>query len=146
MDIVYRVGGDGYDGVLFAKRESAERVAQIRGALFSSTTWSDLRRSLPEGEWEDHFETFFHEWEQSDDGLFDPDCAPGVEDGDYPEWLLRSMLDWFPAELIQKYGGSLRRTTLNGDALELPADKAEEIAAELRAMGHSVEQTDLDIA
>ena len=38
-------------------------------------------------------------------------------------------------------GVCTRRIALNGSA-----DKAEEIAAELRALGHSVEKTDLDIA
>lgn len=64
----------------------------------------------------------------------------------YPAWLLQSMLDWFPKELIEKYGDSLRRAMLNGDALELPADKAERIAADLRAMGNTVEKTDLNIS
>lgn len=38
MDIVYRVGGDGYYCALFAERSSAERVAEILTALRESTT------------------------------------------------------------------------------------------------------------
>ena len=53
-----------------------------------------------------------------------------------PEWVRQSQLDWFPEELIDKYGGTLYRTRLNGDALDLPADKAEQIAEDLRALGH----------
>ena len=37
-------------------------------------------------------------------------------------------------------------TTLNGWVLDLPAHRAEEIADDLRARGHTVERTDLDIA
>jgi hypothetical protein len=144
-DIVYRVGGDGYEGVLFADRASAEYVARIRDALYNSTTWGQFRAKLPTGEWEQKFgDDFDEDW--ADDKPFEADCAPGHGDGDYPEWLLQSQLDWFPHELIEKYGGTRRGTALNGDALELPADRADEIAEDLRAMGHTVERTDLDIA
>ena len=37
-------------------------------------------------------------------------------------------------------------TTLNGWVLDLPADRAEEIIEDLRALGHEVEETNLDIA
>lgn len=146
LDIVYRVGGEGFVGVLFADRESAEHVAQIRSALSNSKTWGELRARLPKGEWDNHFAPDFEDYEGSYDDPFGWDDAPGAADGDYPMWLLQSMLNWFPKELIEKYGGSLRRTMLNGDALELPADKAEPIAAELRAMGNTVEKTDLNIS
>ena len=71
--------------------------------------------------------------------------VPGYAQGDYPEWLRKSALEWFPPELIEKYTGSLEYTMPNGEALELPASRAEEIAA-ICAMGHRVERTDLDIA
>lgn len=145
MDIVYRVGGDGYDSVLFAKRDSAEYVAQIRNALFTSRTWGEFRSKLPQGEWEDQFQDVFEGDATTDDDSFEPDSTPGFADGDYPEWLRASQLDWFPEELIEKYGGTLCRTMLNGDALDLPADKAQQIADDLRAMGHRVQRTDLDI-
>jgi hypothetical protein len=48
--------------------------------------------------------------------------------------------------LIEKYDGEETLTTLNGWVLDLPAARAEEIADDLRALGHSVEETDLDIA
>lgn len=145
MDIVYRIGGDGFDGVLFAKRESAERVAKIRDALHNSKTWGEVRAKLPDGEWESTFQNNFDEVPGDDEPFGGPDCAPGFADGDYPEWLRASQLDWLPEELIERYGGTLSRTMLNGDALDLPADKAEQIAEELRTMGHKVERTNLDI-
>ena len=145
MDIVYRVGGDGYQCALFAERESAERVAQAFRALRESKTWGEFRARLPFGEWERELEYRF-EVVPADDAPFDRFMVPGYGDGDYPEWLRRSALDWFPPSLIEKYAGSVEETILNGEALELPAGKAEEIAADLRAMGHRVERTDLDIA
>ncbi|HYO03358.1 MAG TPA: hypothetical protein VET27_16390 [Mycobacterium sp.] len=33
---------------------------------------------------------------------------------------------------------------LNGESLDLPLDKAEHVAEDLRAMGHTVAPTDLD--
>jgi len=115
------MGSNSKDSVVFAERRSAERVAQIRAALENSATWGEFRRALPEGEWEDIFQDYF-------------------------EWLQQVQLDWFPPELIAKFGGDVGSTVLSGPVLDLPADRAEEIAAELRAMGHTVEETDLDIA
>lgn len=61
MDIVYRIGGDGYQCALFAERDSAERVAQILAALRESTTWGDFRAKLPDGEWEEVLQYCFDE-------------------------------------------------------------------------------------
>lgn len=145
MDIVYRVGGDGYDCVLFAERSAAERVAEILDALRSSSTWGQFRANLPYGEWEDTLQYCFDGDGPADDAPFHRDMVPGYADGDYPEWLRGSAAEWFPPSLIEKYGGWVETSVLNGDALELPAHLAEEIADDLRAMGHRVERTDLDI-
>ena len=145
MNIVYRVGGDGYHCVLFAERSSAERVAQILTALRESTTWGEFRAKLPADEWEDVLQDCFDEDDvRPDDARFHRDMVPGYADGDYPEWLRSSALEWFPPSLIKKYGGWVDTSVLNGDALELPASKAEAIAADLRALGHWVEHTDLE--
>lgn len=144
MDIVYRVGGDGFDSVLFARRASAVYVAQIRTALYQSTTWGEFRANLPDGEWE-NMQGDYDE-DPPDGEPFTADDIPGHADGDYPEWLRQSQLRWFPKDLIEKYDGEVALTTLNGWVLDLPADRAEEIADDLRALGHRVERTDLDIA
>ena len=145
MDIVYRVGGDGYDCALFAERSSAARVAQILTALRDSTTWGEFRAELPADEWEDVLQYCFEEDEvPADDAPFHRDMVPGYADGDYPEWLRGSAVEWFPPSLIKEYWGWVETSGLNGDALDLPAGKADAIAADLRAMGHRVERTDLD--
>jgi hypothetical protein len=151
VDIVYRagMGSNGTDSVVFAERRRAERVAQIRAALENSATWGEFRRALPEGEWDDIFQDHYDDAEEEspdDDKPFHSDDVPGYAEGDYPEWLQQVQLDWFPPELIAKYGGDVGSTVLSGPVLDLPAERAEEIAAELRAMGHTVEETDLDIA
>lgn len=143
MDLVYRVGGDGYESVLFAPRHIAEYVAQIRKALYEYKTWGEFRVNLPEGEWENL------EWqlgENPDDKPFRADDIPGHADGDYPQWLRQFQLDWFPRDLIEKYEGTRTLTTLNGWVLDLPANHATEIAEDLRTLGHTVEETDLDIS
>ncbi|MFI8775402.1 hypothetical protein ACIGKQ_25110 [Gordonia sp. NPDC062954] len=70
----------------------------------------------------------------------------GAADGDYPEWLRQSQLEWFPHELVDKYDGEITLTTFSGWVLDLPADRADEIAEDLRRLGHRAEETDLDIA
>lgn len=144
MDIVYRVDNS---SVVFALRYRAEYVAHIWKALNESKTWGELRRNLPTDEWEDHFQAHFDDYEEEvpgDDEPFECDDAPGRMDGDYPAWLEQEQLDWFPRELIEKYGGDVSNSVLNGEYLELPAHKAQEIAEDLRAMGHTVEPTDLE--
>lgn len=143
MDIVFRVGGEGFECALFAERSKAERVAQIKLALSEAKTWGEFRRGLPDDEWED----LPIEWDEEppDDYLFSADVIPGYSDGDYPEWLQKTQLEWFPEDLAEKYGGEVASSMLNGPFLELPPDRAEEIAEELRLRGHTVEKTDLDI-
>lgn len=149
MDIVYRIieGAYGPESVVFAERGRAHYVAHIYKALEESKTWGDLRRNLPDGEWEGHFSVYFEDREEeipADDEPFDAEEAPGYADGDYPAWLAQEQLSWFPKELIDKYGGDVDSSVLNGEFLDLPADKAEQIAEDLRAMGHTVEPTDLE--
>lgn len=151
MNIVYwfGTGSNDKDSVVFAERERAERAVQIRAAIEESTTWGEFRRALPPGEWDSYFLEHFEDCEEEvpdDDQAFDSDDVPGYAEGDYPEWLQQVQLDWFPPELIAKYGGDVGSTVLSGPVLDLPAERAGEIAAELRAMGHTVEETDLDIA
>lgn len=143
MEIVYRIDGG---EVVFAERNSAAYVAHILKALEDSKTWGELRLKLPDGEWDEHFQPHFEDYEEevpADDELFQASDAPGYEEGDYPAWLAQEALDWFPPELIKKYGGDVGASVLNGNYLELPADKAKQIAEDLRAMGHTVEPTDL---
>lgn len=144
MDIVYRVGGDGFQCALFAERDSAKRVAQILTALRESTTWGEFRAKLPEDEWDCFLQCRFDKGPPPDDARFHRDMVPGYADGDYPEWLRSSVLEWFPVSLIEKHSGTVDSSVLNGDALELPAGEAEAIAADLRAMGHRVERSNLD--
>ena len=148
MDIVYRIciGSNGLASVVFAERHRAEEVAKIRHALDQSMTWGDLKRNLPDGEWDAHFQPYFAdhgEGAPADSEPFDPGDAPGYEDGSYPTWLAQAQLDWFPSELIKEFGGEVGVCVFNGEVLDLPATAAEKIAEALRAMGHTVISSDL---
>jgi hypothetical protein len=43
------------------------------------------------------------------------------------------------------YDGEVTLTTRNGWVLDLPSEMADEIADDIRSLGHTVERTDLDI-
>lgn len=112
MDIVYRVGGDGYDCALFAERSSAERVAQILTALRDSTTWGEFRAELPADEWEDVLQYCFEEDEvPADDAPFHRDMVPGYADGDYPEWLRGSAVECSRPASSRSTAGGWRRAS-----------------------------------
>ena len=140
MDIVY-------EGALFAERSRAKRVAAIHEALETSETWGEFKRKLPDGEWAKIVESYDCDSDDApaDDEPFDALQVWGYADGDYPDWLQQVMLEWFPRDLIDKYGGEIWSSVHNGDALSLPGEKAEEIADDLRSRGNKVERTSLNI-
>ena len=144
MDLVYNRSSDIDDLVVFAERELAEAVSTIRAALRTARTWGEFAQSLPEGEWAEVLERL----EEVPDPAapFDADEVPGHADGDYPTWLGARMVDILPAEVGTKYGARID-SVLNGEAIELPWAQAEDIAADLRRLGHRVElRTDLDLS
>ncbi|WP_156628638.1 hypothetical protein [Mycobacterium sp. 1274756.6] len=149
MDLVYHVHRD-HNGpiVVFAERGRAEYIWSIHRAINESETWGQFRAALPTGEWESHFLPHFEDWEEevpADDEPFNSGDVPGYDDGDYPGWPAQEQLDWFPKQLIEKYAGRKANSVHSGEFLELPGERADEIAAELRAMGHTVERTDQDL-
>jgi hypothetical protein len=148
MDLVYSVDDEGWN-VVFAEYDKAMYVDQLYDAL-GSRTWGDFRASLPEGGWEEFLGKFGGEYD-ADDNLvnnFPTGSEPFVGDYRqtcYPEWLANTELDWFPKDLIEKYGGCVEHSMASDDSLYLPAEKAEEIAADLRARGHTVEPSPVNL-
>ena len=150
MDIVYKVK-DGEE-VIFAERDKALYVAQLYEALRSST-WAEFRSSLPEGGWEEFLEKFGAYINDSESGEPVDDYPRGSEPFNYmryfqtgyPEWLANTELDWFPDDLIEKYGGWVGHNMASDDSLFLPAEAAEELVEELRARGHTVEPSPVDL-
>ena len=148
MDLVYSVDDEG-SNVVFAERDKAMYVDQLCDAL-GSRTWGEFRASLPPGGWEEFLEKFGGEYD-ADDNLVDTfptGSEPFNNDYQqtgYPEWLANTELDWFPEDLIEKYGGCVEHSMASDDSLYLPAAKADEIAADLRARGHTVESCPVDL-
>lgn len=136
-------GSNGEYCVFFAPRERAEYVAHICAAVRDSQTWADFKRRLPPGEWESYFQEYFGESAEElderfrDEQPFEADDVPGLADGFYPPSLAWEQTSFFPEDLVAEYGGE-------SGCHNLPADDAEDIADKLRALGHSVEEIDLD--
>ena len=144
MDLVYNRSSEVDDLVVFAERELAEAVSTIRVALRTARTWGEFAQSLPEGEWAELLERL----EEAPDAAapFDADEVPGHADGDYPTWLAARMVDIIPTDVVTKYGSRFD-SVLNGEAVERPWAQADEIAADIRRLGHRVElRTDLDLS
>jgi hypothetical protein len=139
LDIVYTLND--YFGCLFAERETANMAAWIWCAVMESKTWGEARKAMPEDIWRDVIEPYGEDL-PSDDTPFSPDDLPGWgNDGYYPgPWPPEDVLDWFPEDLIDKYGGEVEPNP-NGVQLFLPGEAADQIAEELRARGHRVEKS-----
>jgi hypothetical protein len=138
LDIVYVVD-DGWGSALFAERDAAKVAAEKCRAMTNSTTWGEFRQAWPDDDFEwcaDRFED-----DPPDDAKFSRKDLPGLGEG-FPEdpWLPDVVVDWFPEDLIEKYGGK-ERFTDGGSDLFLPAKHAHEIATDLHARGNVVEES-----
>ena len=106
----------------------AEYVAQIWKALQESNTWGELGITCPMGNGRTTFSltsmTMRRKYLQTTSRLSAD--APRHEDGDYPPWLAQEQLGLVSSELIAKYSGNVTSSVLNGEFLDLPADKADE--------------------
>lgn len=141
MDILYTVTET--DAAVFAERDKAESVARIHAACEEALTWGEFRARLEPAEFAEVLDYMDMEAGEVDAAAtFNADHLPGYEDGDYPEWLQSTMLEWFPKDLIAQFG-SHEDSVFNGDFLELPAARADEIAEELRHRGHTVTRSEL---
>ena len=138
LDIVYAVSQD-FDGALFAERSTAGWAAETWRALTKSQTWGEFRAAIQDDSYSEDEEY------PPDDARFSPHQLRGFDDGYYPgPWPPDAAAEWFPEDLIEKYGGECQLTP-EGFHLYLPADSAEKIARELRARGHTVEESTDDL-
>jgi hypothetical protein len=139
LDLVYTPSD--YFGVVFAERDVARRTAQIWRAVQESTTWGEFRAAMPAAEWQQVVDQ--REGDIPPDGTsFTPnDVAWGVDGWYLGPWLPEEEVEWFPEDLIDKYGGEVDWGNPNFDNLFLPGEAADEIANELRTRGHHVEKT-----
>ncbi len=128
MDLIY---SDIHGYLVFLPRSKALQLEGLRLAISEATTWNDLKRSVV---WDlyrslvaryredaDIDEDEPADWEPAPDTLFE---APGMDDGDYPDWPAQDALGWVPQD-IQRQFGRVVSSTHNGEYLEL-ASKHEE--------------------
>lgn len=130
MDIIYTTNCEGR-GVVFAERAQAEEVGQVWQALKHSGSWGEFKAAMPAAAYAEVLENLGLDDDEVDLAeAFDADSVPGYADGDYPMWLQSEALNWFPKEVAARFGDA-DASVLNGDFLELPAERAEEIAEAL---------------
>lgn len=129
MDILHTTNTEGA-GTVFAARAAAESVARLHAAARTARTWAELQQRLAPAEFAQILEGA--DRDEEDLAMDEPPVMPGYKDGTFPEWLQRSALSWFPRELAEWFR-SLRDSVHEGEFLELPADRAEEIADAPRA-------------
>ena len=142
MEILFTTNNE-FGQAVFARRDEAHTVARIRRALNNATTWGEFKDLMDPFEYQYLVEKNLGRTldEIDPDEAFNAEAIPGVADRYYPTWLQARMLEWFPKSLILKYDGSI--TSLNGDALVLPGEYAEDVAEDLRSEGYTVARTDL---
>lgn len=139
LDLVYSPSE--YFGVVFAERDIARRAAQVWRAVQESTTWGEFRATMPAADWEEVLNQLGGDI-PSDDGSFEPNDIDWGYDGNFVgPWPPSDALEWFPDDLIDKYGGEIDWGNPNHNQLFLPGEAANEIADELRSRGHQVEET-----
>lgn len=139
LDLVYTPSD--YFGVLFAERALARRVAQVWRAVQESTFWREFRTAMPADDWEQVVDRREGDI-PPDDAPFTPDDVGWGGDGWYlGPWPPEEEVEWFPEGLIDKYGGEVDWGNPNYDNLFLPGEAADEIADDLRTLGHQVEKS-----
>ena len=146
---VYKFAGNG--GVVFDTVEQAIYDETVQGALAEAKTWGELRRCLPEGEWETIQERLLHTRDYDEDDPdrehwevdktpFDASAIPGYWDGAYPRWAQQSMDEVIPEDLLETYGVQ-KASVHNGLFWLIPHDQAEALVDALRLRGYHVEHT-----
>ena len=150
--VVYRQIPD-LDLFVFADVDTAVHEDAIYRALRESDTWGEFRRRLPAGEWpaiaerlsweEDEVEDEDRSHWEDDNAPFNRTLVQGIDDS-YPpvrsEWL--GNLEDFPNAVITAYNEVLAFSPYHPVHWQIPAERAEAVAAMLREGGYLVERAD----
>jgi hypothetical protein len=120
------------DSLVFADREQATEIA----AFWTAKTWGELRVSAPKL-YRDALRRWIDEGTQrpkASEPLLHAD-VPGVQDGDFPQWLLQEMLRLLPEDVARRFAMHTF-SFASGEALTIsPAREAEALRA-MRALGY----------
>jgi hypothetical protein len=156
----------GNEGV-FVHRASWDHVTAIQAAIENSRTWGELKRALPEREfeelplwWGSEGEMTYREGQDllygpeegdPDERLEDFDDAhvisdhdelnsseiPGYCDGDYPDWMGAIEATTLPETFVDTYG-TMVDSRISGSWLQFPVALIEEMTVELAKLGYEV--------
>jgi hypothetical protein len=151
--VVYRKIPD-LDLFVFANVDIAVHEDAIYSAIRDSSTWGELRRLLPAGEWlalthdlferEDEMEDEDRSHWENDDAPLRRDDLPRYDSGEYPpvrsEWLGNA--EDFPNALIKAHNQTLIASPFRSVHWQIPEECAESVAATLREWGYLVELAD----
>lgn len=137
MQIIYNRSFKVPEFAVFAELSRAESVSAVHKAIESAATWRDFRTAIPPAEWDDIVEGWAADGTPEPEEAFDSEVLGGYSDGYYPSLLRADMLRVVPPDLAERFG-SLLRTTLDEDALEVLWEKADGLAEGLRCRGHEV--------
>ena len=130
---------------LFATPATAEATAATITALEQSETWGQFLRALPKDIATEVRECFEEGELPEADDEFDPSDVPGFDDGDFPTWIGRTMLDEVPAPIITRFG-VVAESVHNGRCVEFRAEDLSAIVAALKDLGYEViERHDLSL-
>jgi hypothetical protein len=124
--------------LIFIPEADALRLAAIRRAIASSSTWADFFRLMPPAD----LTYVLNSMRDCDDDpqpsdTFDVERLPGFCDGDWPSWPEQEMLTWLPAHVCRGFG-KMESSVLNGPYLSLDVSRTPEIIAALELAGFAV--------
>lgn len=129
-DLVYGVV---QESLVFIPRELAEDLAATWRAIKSSSTWGEFRTRLSPKRYAEILK--YMEDLPGDSEPFGADIAPGVVEGDYPEWPAQEMLRWVPEDIVRQDYSKTASSHLNGSFLVLDPDREDQIVTDFVAAG-----------
>ncbi len=141
-EIIYGVGrGLSIEqSLIFVPKDFAEHQATLIDGLRSSDSWGELKAKMPPDIYEEVLSHFGYSIEDGEepkpDENFNVEDDPGVQDGDWPTWLLAYQLEWMPSDILSEFG-ELGNSMASGAAVDFnPADERKIVRA-FRKLGYT---------
>jgi hypothetical protein len=136
VELVYGNSG-GRLGLVFLEEDYAEEIRDLRSALRSAATWSELGNMARKKRYRETVEVckgYEHDFSPNPEDDFDAESLPGYADGNWPEFAPNAMGRWVDEEIIYEYGWYA--PTMNGFHPVIDAENEEEVVALLEEQGH----------
>jgi hypothetical protein len=126
--------------LLFAPRDVAREVRDVRAALAAASTWGDVRRTLRPERYAEMREWLLARVEPDppDAEPFDHRELPGR--GNWPRLFFSEIEGWLPRDVLDEH--AVRYDGLMDSGMNLPAEALEPILASLEARGYQCAEDD----